>query len=250
MPACCASAAARGSRRRRLRHSCRRQDDGTRILQFDTEVDRARVDALCGARGAPLRFIPDYALLVGVDAGTDVSSIDGLRWYRPLPPAAKISTETRAWMLSEPVRQSLQVITVHGDVTRADAMALLHGTGATVVDRPSLDAPTFLASVTVEAVRRLADADDVAWIIPASEALAAGREGTWCPAIESVAGVMVAGAPCAARAGTASPGAGRLTYLLGAHGMGRRRVGRGPAGHGRMEPACRASYQTAAPARR
>ena len=186
------------------------------ILQFDTEVDRARVDALAARGVRPLRFIPDHALLVGVDAGTDVSSIDGLRWYGPLPPAAKISTETRAWMLSQPGQRSLQVITVHGDVDRADALALIREAGGTIVDRPSLDASTILASVTVETVRRLADADDVAWIIPASEALAAGREGTWCPAIESVAGVMVAEFAVRGEGWDGfGQGQAELTYLLG-----------------------------------
>ncbi|MBL8143272.1 MAG: hypothetical protein JNM38_19305, partial [Acidobacteria bacterium] len=148
--------------------------DGPRheILQFDDAVDRARVESLAAAGVRPLRFIPDNAVLVGTDGPSDLSSIAGLRWRGALPPAAKVSLDTRAWMQSSPAQASLQVITMHPDVARADAEALVATLGGVVDDRASLGGAVVLARVTREAIGRLADADAVAWIVPANEAMA------------------------------------------------------------------------------
>ncbi|MBL8144008.1 MAG: matrixin family metalloprotease, partial [Acidobacteria bacterium] len=153
---------------------------------------------------------------VGTDGPSDLSSIAGLRWRGALPPAAKVSVETRAWMQSSPAQASLQVITMHPDVARADAEALVAAVGGLVDDRASLGGAVVLASVTREAIGRLADADAVAWIVPANEAMAEGREGHWCTTMESVAGLFVA--EYAVR-GEGWDGLGRgqaeLTYFMG-----------------------------------
>jgi hypothetical protein len=152
------------------------------ILQFDSfpgpEIQRQL--SLRGVR--VLGYVPDRALLVSSDVAPDLSGL-GATWTGALDAYDKLSPR-----LAQSPPAYLAIF--HPDVDAARARALVSERGLAVVESRGLLPGHLVVSGSASRIAELADLDDVAYVMPASAALAAGAAALGCAGAVTDAGAI------------------------------------------------------------
>jgi hypothetical protein len=143
------------------------------LLQFGAEPG-PQVRAELARRGIRvLNAVPASGLLVSSAAPPDLPGLD-VRWAGPLAASDKLSREL---MRS---RQAFYLVMFHPDVAANDARQIVRRYGFWILDHPDLLPGHLLVSGSSYRLRDLAGHDDVAYILPASADLVAGRRLIGC----------------------------------------------------------------------
>lgn len=143
------------------------------LLQFDAEPG-PEVRAELARRGIRiLNAVPESALLVSSAAPPDLEGLD-VTWAGPLEASDKLS---RALIRS---RHAFYLVMFHPDVAREEAREIVRHQGFWVLDHPDVLPAHLLVSGSYYRLRDLAARDEVAYILPASADLIAGRRVVGC----------------------------------------------------------------------
>jgi len=145
------------------------------IIQFTREVDESHIEALAQRGISVLGVVPRNALLVQVPANTDLSGLPDFRWAGPLDPDQKISS-----LLSRARTAAYAVTEFHLDVDPSVAQQLVADAGGAILERPELPPTTLLVEGNISVFEFLAEADEVAYIYPASEAMISAEQIHYC----------------------------------------------------------------------
>lgn len=148
------------------------------LVQFSAEPDEELIERLGWLDVRVLQYVPDQALLVSAPADIDWPAA-GAAYASVLNGEDKLSPALAA------EGEAAAVAELHVDVDRAAGVALAVEAGLEVMEHPDLAPNALLLRGSAEALRRLADADEIAYIYPASEAL---RQGA--PVVACLGGVM------------------------------------------------------------
>lgn len=148
------------------------------LVQFGAEPDEELIERLGWLDVRVLQYVPDQALLVSAPADIDWSAA-GAAYASVLNGEDKVSPALAAEGEAE------AVVELHVDVDRAVGVALAVEAGLEVMEHPDLAPNALLLRGSAEALRRLAEADEIAYIYPASEALRRGA-----PVVACLGGVM------------------------------------------------------------
>jgi len=162
---------------KRLRRNVARRAAGGRahyLVQFDGPPQDSDVSALKEHGAAILQYVHSNALLISLPAGASLNGA-GVRWEGELQAEDKISPALSA--SSEP---QWALIEFFADVDPGEAHALLAELGIEWKDNPDVATRQTLALLSPNDINRLAAADEVAYIFPASEDLVAGRRVIAC----------------------------------------------------------------------
>ncbi|MGE3841959.1 MAG: matrixin family metalloprotease [Vicinamibacterales bacterium] len=160
------------------------------FLQFTTPIDAALQQQLTATGIRVLRFVPHNAVMALVPADVELDTVSGLRWSGPLEAADKVSVESRAQLRNG--GETRHLVLFHPDVTLADQEATLARV-LTSWQRPvSGGASQVIVETTSTSLFALANQDNVAWVVPASEALAADSFAPYCESVRIVAGLALA----------------------------------------------------------
>jgi hypothetical protein len=143
------------------------------ILQFNSWPGRETLRELERRGVRVLEYVPDSALLVSSDSSPHLEGL-GVRWAGPLEVSDKLSPAL--------VRRRYGVFLVifHRDVAQARARDLVRWHGLWILEHPDLLPGHVLASGSESALADLATRDEVAYILPASTDLIAGRRVMGC----------------------------------------------------------------------
>ncbi|MCS7043897.1 MAG: matrixin family metalloprotease [Bryobacteraceae bacterium] len=148
------------------------------LVQFPAEPDAELLDRLGWLDVRVLEYVPDQALLVSAPAATDWSAA-GAIYASLLTAAEKLSPALPAQ------GEAVAVAELHRDAARGDGAAAALAAGLEVLEHPDLAPHALLVRGPVEALRRLAEADEVAYVYPAAAAL---RDGE--PVVACLGGLM------------------------------------------------------------
>jgi hypothetical protein len=142
------------------------------ILQFAGAPDAAVVSDLAKRNVTVLGYVPDNALSVTI---SPVSSLEGLdyTWFGAIEPTDKISTSLDG-------SSTFLVAVFYSDVSVRTALAVVGEGGFSVVPRIGMVSGQYLISGSPDRLIELAQADEVAYLMPASDALVAGSVGVAC----------------------------------------------------------------------
>ena len=150
------------------------------VVQFDRYPD-VQIRGMIAGRGLQiLEYVPDNALLVS----GPTAALDGLEFLAaaPVPPEDKISP-----LLNGAVAGPL-LVEFYADVPMAQARSLVASLNLDVVQNASILPGQLVASGPFARVSRLADRDEVKYILPAAPQLAAGEFMAGCPGALAEAG--------------------------------------------------------------
>jgi hypothetical protein len=143
------------------------------LLQFDAPPG-ADVLAELARRGIRvLRRVPENTVLAATSEAWDLAGLP-LRWAGPLEAADKLSAELGA------ATAAGYLIMFHPDVTGSEAGELVEMAGLAALSHSSLLPGQVLATGPEDRVRKLAERDEVAYILPASADLMAGNPVVAC----------------------------------------------------------------------
>ncbi len=120
-----------------------------------------------------LGAVPPSGLMASSVAAPDLRGL-GVAWAGSLEGSDKLSRELGRR------RQAAYLVIFHPDVASAEAAALVRQHGFWVLDHPDLLPSHLLVSGSERGLRDLAEADEVAYILPASTDLLAGRRVAGC----------------------------------------------------------------------
>jgi hypothetical protein len=143
------------------------------VLLFRTYPGPAVRDELARRNLRVISYIPDSALMVSSTGATDLHGLD-VAWAGSLESAAKISP-----LLYE-IQSAGSLVIFHPDVDLSRARALVQKHGFDVLANPDLLPGQLLVAGNVAGLDRLAEEDEVAYILPASADLVAGNPVTGC----------------------------------------------------------------------
>ena len=153
------------------------------IVQFRTAPGPETRKELARRGLRVLGAVPDHALLVASDRAADLTALD-ITWVETLEAADKISP-----LLSD-VDNGVYLVMFHPDVEGPAARALVERRGFIVIDNRDLLPGQLLAAGSRDAVDKLAAADEVAYILPASPDLVAGNPVIGCAGANTEAGLV------------------------------------------------------------
>ena len=143
------------------------------ILQFRANPDPA-VRAELARRGIRvLNAVPDSALMVSSATPPDLNGLD-LSWAGPLAASDKLSRELAG------SRYPAYLVIFHPDISAAEAREIADQAGFWTLDHPDLLPSHLLVTGSYNRLRDLAARDEVAFILPASTDLVAGRRVIGC----------------------------------------------------------------------
>ncbi len=148
---------------------------GHLLVQF-RETPGSDVREELGRRGIRvLRYLPDAALLVSSDGPPELGGLD-VTWTGRLAPADKISPLLRER------EAGAYLVVFHADVPEGTGEELARRSGFNILPSPSLlPGQLMVAGGGGGALEALTGLDEVAYVLPASGALAAGEELIGCP---------------------------------------------------------------------
>lgn len=178
------------------------------LVQFGAEPDEELIERLGWLDVRVLQYVPDQALLVSAPADIEWAAA-GASY------ASLLSVEQKLSPVLAADGEAFAVAELHLDVNRAAGVALALEAGLEVMEHPDLAPNALLLRGPAEALRRLAEADEVAYVYPAAEAL---REGA--PVVACLGGAMgpaaLAGSNLATTFGEGwdGPGAGSATLAV------------------------------------
>ena len=149
------------------------------LIQFSTPPSSEQLQEL-QCRGATITsYVPDAALVV---AGGDDLSWDGLdlKFVGRLDTLDKLSAELLPGQTPDGNGGNFVVVEFHPDVDMDEARALVLERNLQIDERPSLLPYQLLVDGPLDAVSRLAEWDEVAYIFPASPELVNGEDVRAC----------------------------------------------------------------------
>ncbi len=179
------------------------------ILQFNTPPGPAE-QAVLEQRGAKvISYVPENAWICTIPYDFDWSDLE-LSRVAPIDPSNKLSQLI--------LEDSPALVEFHSDVELSEARNLLLRSGLEILEHPDLAPSTLMVRGPLPAIESLAGLDEVAYILPASDALLAGEPVVAC--LGGTQSTVPAAANLAARFGEGwdGPGLGqaRINYWLGA----------------------------------
>jgi hypothetical protein len=151
------------------------------LLQFST-LPAAEELAAKGIKS--LNYVPDNAILAYVPKEADLKSLPQLRWAGPLKAADKINARRLNDSPDASARtdgSSTRLVEAFWNVNRKEVEALVRRAGGTLVANPALPPHVVMATGDPGVFAQLAEAEQVAWITEAPEALAGDQTRTYCP---------------------------------------------------------------------
>jgi hypothetical protein len=143
------------------------------LIQFQAPATNAQIDELRGRGVRITSFVPDTALVVAADDETAWDGL-GLNYVGRLDELDKLSAELA------PDESSYVIVEFHPDVNMEDARAIIAERNLRVDERPNLLPHQLLVDGPAEAIQRLAEWDEVAYVFPASTELATGDPVVAC----------------------------------------------------------------------
>ena len=161
----------------------RRADPGRRhlLVQFQRYPGRDVRDALA-QRGIRITgYVPDNTLMVSAGPEADLDGL-GVNWEGPLETADKLSPQLEA------APGPAYLVIFHEDADMEAARKLARDAGLDLIDNPVLLPNHLLVSGSYAQLMHLAEADAVAYILPASSDLAAGNAVRGCAGAVTEAG--------------------------------------------------------------
>ena len=177
------------------------------IIQFGAYPGPEIRRELARRRIRVLEYVPDFALMVSSAPDADLSGLD-VRFAGPLPSAGKLSPElgTR--------NSPAYLVVFHSDVGMEAARALAVQRGFVIHENPGLLPGHLVVSGGWREVNDLAEADEVAYVLPARTDLAFGKSVKGCSGALTEAGPV--GEYASVGPGwTADPGGGvALKYAI------------------------------------
>ncbi len=153
------------------------------ILQFRTVPGPETRKKLIARGLRVLGPVPLGGLLVATGGGADLTGLDVI-WAGTLAATDKISP------LLADSGVSTYLVMFHPDVEADRTRALAAGPGLTIIDNPDLLPGQLLVGGSLPALHQLADADEVAYIMPASADLVAGNPVMGCAGATTEDGVI------------------------------------------------------------
>jgi hypothetical protein len=151
------------------RSAARTAAGGHLIVQFADAPPPEALEELARRGARVLQYIPDHAVLVAADRELDLEGLD-IVLAGPLEARRKISPQAAP--------SGVNVVEFHPDVALNEARGLVLRAGLELRENPDLGPHRLL--VRGAGLAQLAEHDEVAYIFPASEALAAGRPTERC----------------------------------------------------------------------
>ena len=148
------------------------------LVQFRDAPGEAQLSELERRGARVLSYVPDYALSVVAADGIDWDGLGAL-WIGKLRPEEKISPTLAATFtpgVSAPV-----VVEAYSDVDLNEVRAIANDAGVVIQENPDLLSNHLLLWGDASQVLALAAWDEIAYIFPASAALAAGTRVYGCP---------------------------------------------------------------------
>ena len=148
------------------------------VVQF-TGGDLAKFLEALRAKGIePLAAIGDDAVAVSAPIGATLEGIKGTEAAFLLEPADRLSR--RSYETVEEKGTSYVTVEFHPDVPRAESDRVLTGLGLAPVRCEGLPDHIVVAKVDLDHLQEVARNETVAYVIPATEAMAAGKPTIWC----------------------------------------------------------------------
>ena len=138
------------------------------LIQFSTAPSRVQIDELRRRGVRVTSYVPDTALVVAATDGTSFDDL-GVTYVGRLDELDKLSAE-----ISNLEVESFVVVEFHADVDMAEARALITERNLRISERQNLLPNQILASGRTEAIMRLGEWDEVAYVFPASPELIGG----------------------------------------------------------------------------
>lgn len=136
-----------------------------------------------------LQYVPDRGLLASVPETAPLEGIE-LEWIGRLRPDQKLSP----LLLDRGVFDSEEAATIiadfHGDVSAADALAILHEEGLHLVENPDLLPSQRIVQGPGRALAKLADWDEVAYLFPISPELSSHNPVDACAGAVTASGLV------------------------------------------------------------
>jgi subtilisin-like proprotein convertase family protein len=146
------------------------------IVQLEGAPREETLRALANLGIEILHWVPRNAVAARIPAGTDLSSIPGIRWVGALHPEDKISAR-----IQESVQGGLALVDFFPGIAPERAKALVEAAGGVVLENPYLRPATYLVAVDLDAVTELVLLDEVSWIQDAPETVTSGEPFFHCP---------------------------------------------------------------------
>ena len=145
------------------------------LIQFSAPPSRVEINELRRRGVIVTSYVPDAALVV---AAADETSWDdlGITYVGRLDELDKLSAE-----LSSEEAASFVVVEFHPDVDMAEARSLIRERSLRINERENMLPNQILADGPTEAILRLAEWDEVAYVFPASPELINGDPVVACP---------------------------------------------------------------------
>ncbi len=195
----------RSARRAGLAEPVKRlaRDRSHLLLQFRDAPRLEQIEEVQRRGANVLRYIPDFGFVVSIEDQTNLEGLD-LEWAGRLQPADKLSDAVEG--------DGHFLVEAHADVPPGQIATLAAGEGLEVVDHPDLLPGHLLVRGRSERLAALAEWDEVAYILPASEELARGQRVQACPGAMTTAGLV---AQYASRVSEGWDGPGRGSADLG-----------------------------------
>ncbi len=153
------------------------------ILQFRAAPGAATRKELSRRGIRVLGSVPEHALLVAARTSADLKGLN-VTWAGALLAADKISP-----LLAESDNGAYLVM-FHPDVADQRSRELVEGLGLNIIENRDLLPEQLLAAGSLDEIEQLAQADEVAYILPASPDLVAGNPVMGCEGAATEDGVM------------------------------------------------------------
>lgn len=148
------------------------------LVQFPGEPDEELLAQLGRLDARVLQYVPDQALLVSAPADVDWPAAGAVY-------ASVLTAEQKLSPALAPEGETAAVVELHADVARSAGAQLAAGAGLALLEHPDLPPQALLVRGPVDALRVLAEADEVAYVYPASELLLGGA-----PVVACLGGLM------------------------------------------------------------
>jgi len=158
---------------RMSRAKSRQADRSHLIVDFDAPPAAGMVKELEARGMRVVAYLPETAVIVGVDGAPDFSGLP-VTGFDALQPEDKLSPELFRGERRGQARVEYFVVEFHGDVDWESRRMLAAGAGLAVKDHADLVGDQLLVRGTLAQAGALAEWDEVAYVFPASGELAAG----------------------------------------------------------------------------
>lgn len=162
--------------------------DGERhhvLLQFNT---MPTVEELAEWDIIPLNYVPENAIMASVPNGFEWQSVPEARWLGQLEAADKISTAVSKEFST--TDEATLVVEAFSDVSGETLDALIGAADGTADIHPDLPEYIRLATISSAGMAQLAEAEEVAWLMPANERLINQAPVYYCEGAQTAYGAV------------------------------------------------------------